>query len=82
MRRRLRFLLFITCTIVGANACAAGVRIYDPTYHDSHRWDDREERSYRAYLAEQHRDYRDFRTLSNSEQSEYWSWRHTHPDRK
>jgi hypothetical protein len=82
MRCRVRSVLLVTCLILGANACAARVRIYDPAYHDYHRWDDREERAYRGYLVEQHREYRNFRTLSNSEQTEYWDWRHKHPDAK
>jgi hypothetical protein len=68
-------------TLIGAPACAVGVRVYDEPRRDYHRWDEREDRAYRAYLAERHREYREFKTLERREQEEYWEWRHAHPDR-
>jgi len=55
-------------------------RYYDRGHHDYHNWNEREERSYRIYLGERHRDYREFRHASHGRQTEYWRWRHSHPD--
>jgi hypothetical protein len=64
--------------------CAAratyGARFYDAGHNDYHGWDDREDRSYRQYLGEKREDYRDFSKLNQKEQSDYWNWRHSHPD--
>ena len=56
-------------------------RYYDRNHRDYHEWNDREDRSYRVYLGEHHRDYREFHNNSRREQSNYWNWRHSHPDR-
>jgi hypothetical protein len=55
-------------------------RYYDRNHRDYHEWNDREDRSYRVYLGEHHRDYREFHRNSRREQSNYWNWRHSHPD--
>jgi hypothetical protein len=55
-------------------------RYYDRNHRDYHEWNDREDRSYRVYLGERHRDYREFRLTTRREQSNYWNWRHSHPD--
>lgn len=56
-------------------------RYYDRNHRDYHEWNDREDRSYRVYLGERHRGYREFHQNSRREQSNYWNWRHSHPDR-
>ena len=56
-------------------------RYYDRNHRDYHVWNDREDHSYRVYLGERHRDYREFHQNNRREQSRYWSWRHSHPDR-
>jgi|SRR5579863_687156 len=56
-------------------------RVYDQQRHEWHDWNENEERAYRQFLAENRRDYREFARLSDREQSEYWNWRHSHPDR-
>ena len=43
-------------------------------------WDDREDRAYQRWTTENHRDNRDCCRLKRREQSEYWNWRHAHPD--
>jgi hypothetical protein len=53
-------------------------RTYDPYYNDYHRWDDHERGYYNQWVVETHRDYR---KLNKDEQKEYWTWRHSHPDR-
>jgi hypothetical protein len=55
-------------------------RYYDRNHRDYHEWNDREDRSYRVYLGERHRDYREFRLTTRRQQSDYWNWRHNHPD--
>jgi hypothetical protein len=56
-------------------------RYYDRNHRDYHEWNDREDRSYRIYLGERHREYHEFSRNSRREQSNYWNWRHNHPDR-
>ena len=55
-------------------------RYYDKNHKDYHTWDDREGRAYQQWTVENHRDNRDFSHLKRGEQSEYWNWRHAHPD--
>jgi hypothetical protein len=56
-------------------------RVYDPYYHDYHRWDDGEVVYYNQWAVETHHDpHRDFRKLSKDEQKQYWDWRHNHGD--
>jgi hypothetical protein len=55
-------------------------RVYDPYYHDYHRWDDRETVYYQRWETENHREHHDFRQRNADEQKEYWNWRHSHPD--
>jgi hypothetical protein len=55
-------------------------RIYDSSHKDYHTWNGNEDRTWRQYQSNQHRDYRDFSKASKKEQSEYWNWRHDHPD--
>jgi hypothetical protein len=56
------------------------VRVYDQDHADWHRWDHDEDHAYRNYLSENHKDYRDFSKMSGDEKSQYWNWRHGHPD--
>jgi len=55
-------------------------RYYDRDGKDYHTWNNNEDRAYRQYLGEQHRDYRDFNRTNRSQQQQYFTWRHTHPD--
>jgi hypothetical protein len=55
-------------------------RYYDKSHKDYHNWDDREAGAYQRWTTENHRDNRDFSHLKRKEQSEYWNWRHDHPD--
>ena len=57
-------------------------RYYDRKHKDSHEWNEREEAAYRRWLEEErHEQYRDFARQNAARQSEYWEWRHEHPDR-
>jgi hypothetical protein len=55
-------------------------RYYDRDGRDYHTWNNQEDRAYRVYLQDQHRDYREFRRVKPNQQSEYFRWRHEHPD--
>jgi hypothetical protein len=52
----------------------------DKAHHDSHEWNSNEDQAYRRYLQEHHRKYHEFAKAKRSEQSDYWNWRHSHPD--
>ena len=56
------------------------VRIYDKDHKDYHNWDDNENRAWGQYQAEHHRTSQEFSKANNKEQSQYWNWRHAHPD--
>lgn len=56
------------------------VRVYDRDHKDYHNWDDNEDRAYRGYLTEQHITYRAYNKQNHKAQSQYWNWRHSHPD--
>ena len=55
-------------------------RYYDSGTKEYHNWDANEDRAYRMYLQEQHRDYREFPKATTQEQTQYWKWRHGHPN--
>lgn len=55
-------------------------RYYDKRHRDYHTWDGNEDRAYQRYQAERH-ERRAFVELSSRQQSVYWNWRHSNPDR-
>jgi hypothetical protein len=57
------------------------IRFYDSRHKDYHNWDDRENRSWGVYLSNNHKRSHEFSRSSRREQSHYWNWRHSHPDR-
>jgi hypothetical protein len=75
--------LFVATTLFAPVAMRADdheKRYYDKEHHDYHTWNDHEDRAYRVYLGEQHREYREFRVVRPAQRSEYYRWRHEHPD--
>jgi hypothetical protein len=56
------------------------VRVYDSNHKDYHNWDDRENNAWGVYLSNNHRRPHEFAKSSKREQSNYWNWRHAHPD--
>ncbi len=56
-------------------------RYYDPGYKEYHQWNTNEDRAYRMYLKEGNRDYVEFPKSTTTQQTEYWKWRHNHPDK-
>jgi hypothetical protein len=57
------------------------VRVYDSEHKDYHNWDDNENRAWGQYLSENHKQTHDFQKADKKEQSDYWNWRHAHPDK-
>jgi hypothetical protein len=55
-------------------------RVYDKQHKDYHNWDDNENRAWGVYLTENHRNPHEFSRANKREQSQYWNWRHAHPD--
>ena len=55
-------------------------RYYDPVEKDYHVWTGQEDRAYRMYLQENRRDYVEYPKVKTTEQTEYWKWRHGHPN--
>ena len=56
-------------------------RVYDKDHKDYHNWDDNENRAWGQYLTENHKKSHEFSKGSKKEQSQYWNWRHAHPDK-
>jgi hypothetical protein len=56
------------------------VRVYDSHHKDYHNWDDRENHAWGIYLTNNHKKNREFSRSSRRERSNYWNWRHSHPD--
>jgi hypothetical protein len=57
------------------------VRVYDRNHKDYHNWDDNENHAWGQYLTENHRNSHEFSKSNKREQSQYWNWRHAHPDK-
>jgi len=55
-------------------------RYYDRNGRDYHTWNGQEDKAYRLYLEEQHRQYVEFPRVKRTQQTEYFRWRHQHPD--
>jgi hypothetical protein len=64
----------------GPNDDGVQVRVYDSRHKDYHNWDDRENASWGIYLTNNHKKPHEFKKASKREQSDYWNWRHAHPD--
>jgi len=56
-------------------------RYYDKHHKDYHTWDGNEDRAYQRYQTERH-ERRAFIELNSRQQTVYWDWRHSNPDRR
>jgi len=56
--------------------CAGGTLVYDPYWHDYHRWNSGESRYYQQWELNGHRHHVDFSRRTPAEQRAYWGWRH------
>jgi hypothetical protein len=81
--------LFLTAALVMPVAMMAApapqrasvqVRYYDSGHKDYHNWNDNENHAWGVYLTENNRKTQQFRKAKKSEKSQYWNWRHEHPD--
>ena len=59
----------------------AQVRVYDSAHKDYHNWNDNENRAWGQYVTENNKKPHEFKQAPKKEQSQYWNWRHTHPDK-
>jgi hypothetical protein len=57
------------------------IRVFDRDHKDYHNWDDREDRAWGGYQTDHHEKSMEFSKSSKKEQSNYWNWRHAHPDK-
>jgi hypothetical protein len=64
----------------GPQAVGVQFRVYDKNHKDYHNWDDRENQSWGLYLSSNHKRPHEFAKANSREQSQYWAWRHSHPD--
>ncbi len=55
-------------------------RYYDSAHKDYHQWNSNEDQSWHQYLQENHKSDHDFSKANKREQTQYWNWRHEHPD--
>jgi hypothetical protein len=53
---------------------------HDNQHNDDHEWNNREDQAYRMWAKETHRSHSDFSKLKDSDQQNYWGWRHDHTD--
>ena len=73
---------FAVCGLMsGCTAAPPGETVVvDKEHNDSHKWDDHENQTWHRYLNENHRDTHEYTKADPKEQSDYWNWRHSHPD--
>jgi hypothetical protein len=57
-------------------AACASHQIYDPYYHDYHRWNSVEDGYYRGWESQTGRSHLDFARRPATEQHTYFNWRH------
>jgi hypothetical protein len=67
-------------TPVSATPQVVSVRIYDRDHKDYHNWDDNETRVYEGYRHDHAGLNVTFGKNNRKQQSDYWNWRHEHPD--
>jgi hypothetical protein len=82
--------LFLTAALAAPVAIMAApvpqdakvqVRVYDKDHKDYHEWNDNENRAWDRCLGENHDKSYEFSKANEKQQSEYWNWRHAHPDK-
>src|SRR5580704_8398669 len=56
-------------------------RVYDKEHKDYHNWDDNENKAWGQYLSENHKSSHEYSKANKKEQSQYWNYRHAHPDK-
>ena len=56
-------------------------RVYDKDHKDYHNWDDKENHAWGQFLTENHKSSHEYSKANKKEQSQYWNYRHAHPDK-
>lgn len=56
-------------------------RVYDKDHKDYHNWDDNENHAWGQFLTENHKSSHEYSKANKKEQSQYWNYRHSHPDK-
>jgi hypothetical protein len=77
--------LAISAAVVACSTAPAPAPAQAPTTNvtvneNEHHWDDHENQAWHRFLAENHRPEHEYVKSEKTEQSEYWNWRHSHPD--
>jgi len=82
--------LFLTAAIAAPAAimavpvpqqASAQVRVYDKDHKDYHDWNQNENHAWGQYQTDNHQKHSEFSKANKKEQSQYWNWRHAHPDK-
>ncbi len=73
-------LLMPVSILAAAKPQEATVRVYDRDHKDYHIWDANENSAWTVFLTNNHSKYHEYSHASRKEQSNYWNWRHSHPD--
>jgi hypothetical protein len=56
------------------------VTYHDKQHNDDHQWNPNEDKAYRVYVRDNHRKSVTFSKLPDTDQQNYWGWRHEHSD--
>lgn len=72
--------LAMTPTMLRADDHKDAPKYHDKQHNDDHEWNSHEDQAYRMYAKENHRKYSDFSKLNETDQQNYWGWRHEHSD--
>jgi hypothetical protein len=70
-----------TLAAPGPQEANTQARVYDRDHKDYHNWDDRENQAWGTYQSDHHIKSHEFSKANKKEQSQYWNWRHAHPDK-
>jgi hypothetical protein len=65
----------------GKKRIAGMRRVYDRAHKDYHNWDDNENHAWGQFLTENHKSSHEYSKANKKEQSQYWNYRHAHPDK-
>jgi hypothetical protein len=63
-----------------APQASVSVRVYDKSHNDYHNWDDHENQVWGQFLIDNHKKSHEYSKANKKEQSQYWNYRHSHPD--
>ena len=70
-------ILFAAVLSPSVTGCLGYTEVYDPFWHDYHRWSPGENRRYRQWEQGSNRAHLDFPDRTPGDQLAYWNWRHS-----